>query len=279
MKSEALLWGACFGAADALATARLLCCIAGLGACLSCAEWCHPWDKLARLAPLDTRPHARGGWRVFWHPHGTRALLLGRFVCALAAVISSLTGWLSPAWVGAPAMLAGTASLLLRADEPIGVQVALDGGEYLLMVCLLCVGAGLALGTSVALQAALVFVAFQALLEYASAGWIKLRAWRGWLDGTFLQRVVAASNYGHPALVAPLARHPRRAGLLSIAVIALELALPATPLLARPYAELVLAAALLFHVGTGAVMGLNSFVWGFGAAFPAILYCRDWLLS
>ena len=40
----------------------------------------------------------------------------------------------------------------------------------------------------------------------------------------------------------------------------------------RPLALAVLAAALVFHAGNAAIMGLNTFVWAFAATYPAILW-------
>ena len=34
-----------------------------------------------------------------------------------------------------------------------------------------------------------------------------------------------------------------------------------------------LAGGLLFHVASAVLMGLNTFLWAFGATYPAVFYC------
>jgi len=103
---------------------------------------------------------------------------------------------------------AGLLSLPLRLQDPIGVFWGMDGAERLLISITLVLGATFVVGSTLTLEAALVFVAIQALLEYAGAGWTKLSDWRGWASGFYLRQAFASSNYGYPRLAATISASP-----------------------------------------------------------------------
>jgi hypothetical protein len=67
--------------------------------------------------------------------------------------------------------------------------------------------------------------------------------------------------------------------LLSLGVIALELAVPLSLVLPAPFAEILLAGVLAFHLLAAVTMGLNTFVWAYVATYPAILHVRDLLVG
>jgi hypothetical protein len=269
-----------FAFADPARAARAVLLIANIGLSLSSLEWLLPRGKLAAndlfqpcLSPATER--AWQSFQRFWRPSGLRALLWLRLSASLCGVAACLQGSLG--WCGLSCSCAAALSLVLRLDEPIGLYLGMDGAEHQLTLALLTLGVALLLGSPFALEAALGLVALSALLEYASAGWVKLLKWRAWARGSNLLRVLSSSNFGHPWLAARGREHPRVVGALSMAVIALEIGMPATLLLPAPFAECLLALVLGFHLGCAVIMGFGTFVWAFAATFPAILLCRDWL--
>ncbi len=261
--------------------ARSVCALASVGACLSCAEWLLPTHQLAPHGLYANRgllqfDEAQSRRLVTWRSSGVRVVLALRLTSAalfLACFACGAGGVLASSAVLGTALL----GMVLRLDEPVGLYLGMDGAEGMLTTCLLSLGIAFAIGTPLALLLGVAFVALQAQLEYASAGWTKLYSLRGWASGNHLLRVVASSNYGHPWCAERARRYPLTTGALSLGVISFEIAMPGALLLPSPYAELLLGCALTFHVGSALVMGFNSFVWAFAATFPAMLCCRDLL--
>jgi hypothetical protein len=58
-------------------------------------------------------------------------------------------------------------------------------------------------------------------------------------------------------------------------VIAFECGSPSLVLGGTSGALLLTAVGLSFHLGTAVVMGLNTFVWAFGACYPAVILIAD----
>jgi hypothetical protein len=260
-------------------TRQWVCVASCIGIAVSSLEWLVPSYKLERwhsLNPGLTAPPGRlgprGSWR--WQTATLRLLLVARLLVSVGFVGVEALGW-SPAAARALLLLVGLSSLPLRCDEPIGVSTGMDGAERLLAVCVLVLGVTFLLDSRWTLQLALGFVAAQALLEYVSAGWTKAMDLDGWARGTHLARVIASSNYGHRGLAPWVLRNQRLVGKLSLVLITLEVAAPGVLLAPRPWAEMLVMALLAFHIGCAVVMGLSTFVWAFGATYPAMLYWRD----
>ena len=257
---------------------RIVCFIACIGIAVSSLEWLIPASKLKPGGLLAAGCFGATRAERLWRPNGLRLVFALRLACATAF----------PAFVliapyirepGITVFAAGLLSLPLRFRDPVGVFSGMDGAEHLMTSTSLALGATYVLESTIVLEAALVFVATQALLEYASAGWTKLSDWRGWARGTYLRQVFLSSNYGHPRVAELVKAHPTLGGVLSIAMIAVEIAVPGALVLPAPMAEILLLAVLAFHIATAVIMGLNTFVWAFAATYPAILHCRHLLLS
>jgi hypothetical protein len=268
------------GWSDPLYVRRLVCFVTCIGLSVSSLEWLVPASKLTPAGLLAT-----GGFGAtrtiaerLWRPYGLRLVLALRLACAAAFPTSLLLGSHVPE-AGTAVFIAGLLCLPLRLRGPVGVLRGMDGAEHLMTSTLLVLGATYILESALVLEAALVFVAAQALLEYASAGWTKLRGWRGWASGAYLRQVLSSSNYGHPRFAQLLTAHPKLGRILSIGVIAIEIVVPSAIVLPAPLAEFLLLAALTFHLATAVIMGLNTFVWAFPATYPAVLHCRGLLLS
>jgi hypothetical protein len=252
--------------------------IACAGLVVSSAEWLvdgSVGDGGGLLAPW---PAGRPGRLVrVWWSGGLRALIAVRAVAAAAFVAVAVLGGPSPVGtfgtVGTVALgLVAATCLLLCAPDPIGVRLAMDGAEHMLTAVVVVLAASAVAGTRAAAGLALVFVAGLALLEYAGSGCAKLGRRAGWLDGSCLRRVLASPDYGHPRLARWSARHGAVTRAVSLAVVALEVGGPLALLVPRPLAVAMVVGLLAFHVGTAVAMGLNTFVWAYGAALPAILY-------
>ena len=145
------------------------------------------------------------------------------------------------------------------------------GSDAMLLVGLL----GLAIARSGAPEVGLGYIAAQLVLSYVLAGVAKLREPR-WRDGSALVALVALPTYNvPPGLIAVLAR-PALARIAGFGLLAFELGFPIA--LVDPTAcRLLLALAVLFHLGNAVVFGLNRFLWAWLAAFPALIAWVDTL--
>jgi hypothetical protein len=263
---------------DPVFTRQIVCTVVLLGVTISSLEWLVPAAKLEADWLFDSASFKFVWMERWWRPFGLRLVLALRLACALVFLASLLAG--RGSFAGKASVLgAGLLCLPLRLYSPMGVLMALDGAEHFFTSVLLALGVTFFLHSPVALEVALAFVAVQACLEYASAGWSKIAGWRGWVSGQYLLQVLASSNYGNPRAAAFVRSHPATGRFLSLSVIAIEIATPFALVLPAPFGECLLVAAFSFHLGAAAVMGLNTFVWAFPAAYPAILHCRHLLFA
>lgn len=268
---------------------------------LSAAEALALCERLVGAATLLSslellaRPRslARGGllsWevaqlRAAWLTHGKLARCLDRLfsgtgLLALLALRAAAAAWLVVGAGGiggiggtggvhaAVVVVAATTTLLLMLRTPYGN----DGADQMGLLVLLAAAVVRICGPRPAvLEAALWFIALQACLSYATSGLAKL-AGRSWRDGSGIVGVLSTNTYGSPALATLLGRHSTLAVGASWLIIAGEALFPLVLVVPDPWIPVVLAGGLAFHLGCAVVMGLNTFVWSFGAAYPAIFW-------
>ena len=121
------------------------------------------------------------------------------------------------------------------------------------------------------LEPALFFIAGQCLLSYLTSGIAKLGG-RAWRDGSGMIGVLSTRTYGWTWLAGVLRARPKIALLLGWLVILTEVLFSLVLVVAPSWIPLFLIGGMLFHVVNAGVMGLNAFVWAFGAAYPAIWF-------
>jgi hypothetical protein len=246
-----------------------------LGVTISSAEWLakpeqirnsgiFSWDVCRLRARWMVEGRIATCLSVVFENPGLTVLLLLRPAIALAIALGLANGWEHAALL----TLVAVVTVLIRVRFPMG----LDGSDQMAGIVFVTLSLVYWIGTPRAAQLCLVFLAAQCCLSYQAAGWLKLKE-RGWRNGTYLARVLSSGAYGHAAAGQYLTGHMALSRMLSWSVIALETSFPILFVLPRFAAVGFLAAGLSFHVGTGLLMGLNTFVFFFGAAYPAIAYC------
>ena len=257
---------------EAAVARTLVCCLTCIGVVISSAEWLTPWRKLAPNGLFAKGVRSKSRIETRWRGAGLRGVLVLRCLLASVFITSVLFthAHAGPKWV---VFTLGVLSLPLR-TERLGLFDGMDGAEYLSTTICLSLGFTYFLRSHLALESALAFVAFQGLLEYGSAGWIKMRHWREWLFGPHLRQVFGSAHYGQRHLAQVLEARPWVGGCLSALIILLEALMPLTIVLPVTAAKVLLLSALGFHLACAGTMGLNTFVWAFPATYPAILYCR-----
>jgi hypothetical protein len=205
--------------------------------------------------------------RLFLYP-AVLALPLAQL--AAAAVLVTAAAARTPTL----AALAGIAALVILAARMLlhlRNQFGIDGSNHMILVCSTVIAAVLLLPDRQAQSLALYYLAGQLLLCYAAAGGAKALS-PVWRSGSAIPRVTSTITYGSPRVGALLSAHPPAGLILSWSVIAFECAAPLLILAGTPGAVAIIAGGLAFHISVAAIMGLNTFLWSFAAAYPALLY-------
>ena len=122
----------------------------------------------------------------------------------------------------------------------------------------------------IARQACAWFIAGQSCLSYAAAGAAKVVS-PFWRDGTAMSGVFRTQTYGTRWVGELMKKYPVLAKAGGWSVILGELAFPLVLVAPKPVARALLATGTAFHLGNAAFMGLNRFVWAFGATYPSVI--------
>lgn len=188
--------------------------------------------------------------------------------CSGAAALVVCAVWRQPLLYPLVILVAANATLTIRI--PYGHIGADDMGNVILAALLLAA----VVDTPLVQSTCLTFIALESAAAYATAGLSKLTH-VGWRDGSFVRELISTAGFGS----ARAAGYVTRSGLLStslgVAVVTYECLFPS--ILVAPYEWAIagLAVGALFHAGVAVVMGLNTFVWAFTAAYPALLFVNS----
>jgi hypothetical protein len=189
-------------------------------------------------------------------------------------LVAQLTAFVALAIAG-PFSYVGRAALVIGFFSALAVRWRRysggDGAEQMGMLIFASIGiAVLPWPSEGRMLAATTFIAAQLSLSYVAAGIAKLVS-PVWRSGEALPAILSTSNHGHPLA----ARFANKYPLLSLfgcwSVILFECTFPI--LLFGPDWLIVaaLGIGLMFHLGCAVLMGLNSFVWSFPAAYPCVI--------
>jgi hypothetical protein len=147
-----------------------------------------------------------------------------------------------------------------------------DGSDQMASIILIVLSIGYATSSPFTWALCFWFIALQATISYAAAGWAKVFN-PGWRNGSLLARIWRTSTYGSAGIAAVTIKRGWPVSSAARFVLLWECTFPLVLVLPYPAIAVSLAAGFLFHVGSAAVMGLNTFVWSFAATYPALLYC------
>ncbi|HTA14053.1 MAG TPA: hypothetical protein VK781_04265 [Solirubrobacteraceae bacterium] len=220
---------------------------------------------------------ATGRPMTLWGPFAPLFGAVFRYPAVLGLAGAQLLGatcLLLAATMRTPALIApaGLACLLIMASRMllyVRNQLGLDGADQMTLV--VCTGLSVALLVPDygAQLLAIDYVAAQLLLSYAVAGIAKAVS-PVWRSGRAVPGIMSTIGYGSPAVGGFLKRNPTLAKAACWSVILFECSAPLMILLGTPGALVIVAVGLGFHVSIAVLMGLNNFVWSFGAAYPAL---------
>jgi hypothetical protein len=194
---------------------------------------------------------------------GYLILIFVQFLFALA-IISRATGALLALSVSGILVV----KLLSHLRSPYG---GLDGSDQMQVILFSSLAVFYLVPGAETQTFALLFIAAQALLSYLSAGLAKLVS-PAWRSGAAISGIMSTDNYGSRIINSWMQKNMTAAAVLCWMVILFECLAPAT-VFAGPVPCLVfIGCALVFHLTIAFIMGLNTFVWSFGATYPAILF-------
>lgn len=190
--------------------------------------------------------------------------LVGLRALASAVVIVSD----SPSGLAVGAVALSTLLLMLR------TSYGNDGADQIGLITFSAAALAHLRPTTKVIVAVLWFVTLQSCLAYLTSGVAKLAGSR-WRDGTGLVGILATKTYGMRILADALRQH-RGVALVASWIVILGESLFPVVLIAPPSMILgFMVCGFVFHLGSAAVMGLNTFLWAFLATYPAIWYCSN----
>lgn len=147
----------------------------------------------------------------------------------------------------------------------------LDGSDQMQIIILASLAAFYWVTDPMVKMAALWFIAAQLILSYLAAGVAKLVS-ATWRSGDAIVGVLATDNYGNRLVGSWVRQNRHAAPLICWSVILFECLAPALVFLGPIPCMVFLGMGLLFHLSIAVAMGLNNFLWSFGAAYPAVLF-------
>jgi hypothetical protein len=249
---------------------RLVLALCGVGLLVSSAEY---WSIAGCFAPGGIYSWSilrlRFGLPVLFRiasfdssPVRTLLVLRGiTLVLLFAEPIRSL-------WFSGSLLLLIGATVVLSWRMGVGEEGSDRMNSIVLVAILLCVGPQ---STPFLLRAGLWFIALQACLSYATSGLAKLAS-PTWRQGDALLRILSTETYGCERLARLLQQRRWLQSSLCWSVILVETLFPLALVLPAPWAWVFLGGGIVFHLLCAAIMGFNSFLWAFGATYPAIVY-------
>lgn len=124
--------------------------------------------------------------------------------------------------------------------------------------------------------ACIVFIAFQSVLSYLTAGVAKLISPQ-WRSGDIILAVIGTETYGSPFVTRLLRDHKLVRRFMNYSTMAFESLIVLALLLPHPWNAWFLVIPLAFHLACAVTMGLNIFIFAFAATYPALLYVSNHL--
>lgn len=117
----------------------------------------------------------------------------------------------------------------------------------------------------------LYFISFQLILSYGTAGWIRLFQPK-WRDGSDLKLVLRQHTYSNKIIWRLIENNRFPLKSTAILILVFECSFVISLFLPTPFFFIYIIFGIIFHLTNAIVMGLNTFVWSFLSAYPAIIW-------
>ena len=229
-----------------------------------------PVQSLA-ARPLIARPFTGLANALLNYPQ-----VLAVVSCRLVAGLFLIAGIVLPRSVYiASLFVASISSLLLSYRHAYGG----DGADQMALILSLALTLGHAFDSREGISYVLVFVAFQVILAYETAGIAKITSPR-WRNGSGFAGIIATHSYGSPWLRRAIRRSTLVPLVMSWGIMLWLTTFAIAFSLGGWFLLGALAVGMCFHIGNALVMRLHTFLWVFPSAYPALYYVREfWLLK
>jgi len=159
------------------------------------------------------------------------------------------------------------------------IPLGKDGSDQMSNIVLICLFImALFPNNKVIIVVSILFIAFQSILSYLTAGIAKLIS-PTWRSGNILFQILNTKTYGKKSVVVFLKNKPKFVRFLNHGTIAFESLFFLVLFLPYPFNIYFLIIPLLFHLSSARIMGLNSFLFAFLATYPSIIYMSNSLQS
>jgi hypothetical protein len=250
--------------------------VCSFGAALSSAEWLcnarHVRDESLLGWPVSQLRHraltdgllARVVDPLFHYP-----AVMGLFALRLAAAVGLIAALAGGSGRAALTLVVAVTTAAIALRSPFG----LDGSDQMAAFVFGTLALARLVPTPAVESAFLAVVALQACLAYFTAGAAKLSS-PIWRSGTAIPGITSTRMYGSLAAAALVRDRPWLWLTLAWSVILTECAFPLAVVSPMPVTLTLLAGGIAFHLMSGVVMGLNTFIWSFLSTYPAILWCH-----
>ncbi len=123
----------------------------------------------------------------------------------------------------------------------------------------------------------IIFIAGQLCISYFASGFSKLFS-SSWRQGLAAKGVLSTHTYGNKFTQDFFKRYAGASLLICWATIGWEILFPFIFFFDGGIFFLGIFVGIVFHLSVGLFMGLNAFVWAFGAAYPSVIYIGTQLL-
>jgi hypothetical protein len=247
--------------------------IAGVGAALSAAQDLASAAESSGTGLMSWTVISAVPKRRISDVIGRRVMPWSRYRWVLLAKLAF--GVLAPFTAAGPRLGCALVATVLAASVMVTLLrsgYGLDGADQMSFIALVSGAAGMILGPdTAAANVVLAFLAAQLALSYLVAGIAKLVS-AEWRNGIGLQGVFSTASYGNRRLADFAGSHPHWVRLVALATIAFECLFVFVFLAPTQVVLFVVIVGLSFHVMIAVTMRLNTFLFAFAAAYPALIF-------
>jgi hypothetical protein len=261
-------------ARNVVASLRATCILIGIWCLLSTLEWVSNYqmfreDGLLSWRILSLRPGLifRSNWALFWDRSPAWVLSV-RIAAAVGLMLTANAALECVALLGIVAT-----SWFLTMRSWLGGDGADEIGQIASIGALL-IAAGIEFNQLGLSFAGTLLIGGQLNMSYFFAGFSKLMS-ADWRQGRALVGVMGTHSYGHALAAQAFSRSSTFSACSCWLVILSETFFPLAMFAPHNVFLVIVAAFFVFHVSHAYFMGLNTFVWGFAAAYPSTIVLKD----
>ena len=146
-----------------------------------------------------------------------------------------------------------------------------DGSDQMAMIILISVTLAEIINSDFSKETVLFFIAAQSCLAYGVSGFLKQRK-KGWHDGSYVKEILKTSSFGNKSILEFVNKYKVIGIVLGYIVVYGDCILSFSFAFPPSICLSLLSFGVLLHIGIARIMGLNTFLWSFGATYPAIYF-------